>query len=112
MKKLFLLLLVFPFVLGSCSKDDDKQSLNGTTWEANENEDGYIYKSTVKFYESTYSGSGYEEYNGNKHEFSGTGTYTYDHPDVIFIEDGETYKGKISGNKMTVGEDNIVYIKK
>jgi hypothetical protein len=110
MKKLLLLLLIIPFVFGSCSKDDE--SLDGTTWEAYENEDGYIYKSTVIFSKSTYNESGYEEYNGRRSEFSGTGTYTYDHPNVIFTEDRDTYTGIISGNKMTVGEDGIVYIKK
>ncbi|NDV94043.1 hypothetical protein D0T84_03805 [Dysgonomonas sp. 521] len=114
MKKLLLLLLVIPFIFGSCSSDDDdNNSLNGTTWESYEDEgDGYIYKSTLTFYESTYSGYGYEEYNGKKYEFQGTGTYKYNHPNVTFTEDGETYTAKISGNKMIVGEEDIIYTKK
>jgi hypothetical protein len=111
MKKLFLFLLVLPFVFGSCSKDDN-DTLDGTTWEAYESYDGLTYKSTVTFQKSTFNVSGYEEYDGYRDEFSGSGTYTYDHPNVFLIEDGtgERTTGTVSGNKMTIVD--IVYTKK
>ncbi|WP_165023039.1 MULTISPECIES: hypothetical protein [unclassified Dysgonomonas] len=114
MKKLLLLLLLLPLIVGSCSKDDDDKndSLEGTTWEANEVDGEYTYKSTIKFQKSTFNYSGYEALVDKKLEFSGSGTYTYDHPNVVMVEDGETIVATIANNKLTASEDGIVYIKK
>lgn len=109
MNKLFLLLLVFPFVFSSCSSDDE-DSLNGTTWEAYEVEGTHTFKCTMKFHKSTFNSSGYEKDSRDEEEFAGSGTYTYDHPNIIFTEDGETYTRIISGKKMTI--DDIVYTRK
>lgn len=111
MKKLLLLLLVLPFMFGSCSSDDDEQSLNGTTWEANEVDGSFTYKMTYKFQKSTFNYSGYEIWNGDKIDISGVGTYTYDHPNVILtFDDGEKVQGVISSSKMIVDED--IFVKK
>jgi len=115
MKKIFLFLLIIPFVFSSCSSDDE--SLDGTTWELYEEGEDWAYKSTVTFQKSTYITSGYEEYKGEKYESSDRGSYTYDHPTVTFVdEDGGSSTAKISGNKMTLeskdGGDGDVYTKK
>lgn len=113
MKKYLLLMAFLPLFMVSCSDDDDNsESLDGTVWESVEIDTDYEYKSTIKFSKSTYQASGYEIYKGDKDEFSGGGTYVYDHPNIIFTEGGESIHGSISGNKMTVGEDDIVYTKK
>lgn len=113
MKKLLLFLLMLPLVFGACSKVDE-ESLNGTTWDLYENKDGVITNITLSFSETTYYVLGFEEYSGGRYEFSSSGTYTYNHPDVTFTADGDTYKGKISGNKLTVygDEGSETYTKK
>jgi hypothetical protein len=113
MKKIFLFLLIIPFVFSSCSSDDE--SLDGTTWELYEEGTNSVYSSTIKFQKSTYSTFGYEEYKGERDEFSETGSYTYDHPIVTIINKKGSYTAKISGNKMTFDSedgDGAVYTKK
>lgn len=112
MKKLFALLLCVTFVLTSCSKDDDDStSLDGTTWEAYEKEGDVEYKSTIRFHKSTFNYEGYETYRGVKDEFKGSGTYTYDHPNIVMTEGGETETVTIKDNKFVLG-DNVIYTKK
>lgn len=111
MKKLLLLLFVFPLFL-SCSSDDE-DSLNGTTWEANEVDGTFIYKMTFKFQKSTFNYSGYEDWDGKIIDISGVGTYTYDHPNVILtFESGDREYGVISGSKMEIKESGDVFEKK
>lgn len=117
MKKalLFLFVSTFSIVFIACSSDSDDNvgSLDGTTWESFGNEEGFIYQSTIKFYESTYRISRYEEFDDERNESSSSGTYIYRHPDVTLIEDGSEYTLtlRISGNKLGVGND-IVYTRR
>lgn len=116
MKKLFYILFTVSLFVG-CTSDSpasDNESLNGTTWESSGGEDGFIYKSTINFYESTYRIFGYEEIDGDRNESSSTGTYTYRHPNVVLIDDNDPQYPetlKISDNKLGVGND-IVWTKK
>ncbi len=118
MKKIiFTLLLALPLAFISCSDDEDDKpsfSLNGTTWEYYEKvSDEIESKVTMKFAEKTFSYVGYETYGNETYDFDGEGTYTYSHPTVTFTEDGETDTATISGNKMTINnEDKMVYTKK
>lgn len=115
MKKLLLLFVLPLLLLNSCSSDDDSgyDTLDGTIWISEGTEDGFSYKSTISFQESTYIISGYEIFDDSKYESTSTGTYTYKHPNVTLIDDAyptpETFK--ISGNKLGVGND-IVWTKK
>jgi len=98
-------------MITSCSDDDDEiESLNGTTWVYEEYEyggDKPSYIVIMRFKESTYTYEGTEDF---EYDFSGSGTYVYNKPTVTMVEDGETIKCTVSGNKMIVeGGDGFVY---
>lgn len=117
MKKiLFTLILMLPFVFYSCSDEEGitTSSLDGTIWEYHDNEvEGLEAQFTLKFSKTTFTFTGYEIIFGDREDYSGSGTYEYNHPVVTFTEGGETGQAIISGNKMTMdGEDGIVYTKK
>ena len=105
MKKtiLFLASVITLTLATSCSSDDDKDNtLNGTTWINHEKEKDFEFKVTMTFRKTTYDYKGFERVKNNIDEFEGSGTYTYDHPNVFMTEDGELSSGKINGNTMIV----------
>ncbi len=83
-----------------CSKDDEGAiaSLNGTKWVHMELE--YDCYDTLEFGETIFEWFGME---GEYADMS-SGTYTYNPPIVKFKEEGSTLQGRVSGNKMVVGE--------
>lgn len=117
---LYYLLLMLPIIFSACSHDDADElfrnnSLNGTTWEASGDEGWFKFKKILKFHESTYDLSGYENINGYISEISFTASYRYKHPYVYLYEPNlnEEDVAIISGNKLSFeDDDDIVYIKK
>lgn len=114
MKKLLTLLFVLPFILGSCSKDDDEilNTLNKTVWETSLQEENTDIKLTMYFYESTFSVKGYKLVNGENEDISISGTYKYDHPNIVMTIDREEQVATISGNKLSISGGDLVYTKK
>ena len=107
MKKLIyatLMAISLSLIFASCSKDEDKKedpkSLVGTVWV--ENDEGDIY--TLSFISET--NVKYHEVETSGKTFTETGTYTYVHPKVTIILDGEVQIGTITGNTL-VFEDNV-----
>ena len=85
-------LISFSAITTSCNKDDDdKNSLVGTTWVATGGGDTFtfIFTSettvTVKYTDNGYNQTFYM-------------TYTYNHPNVTFYDDGDIEVGVINGN--------------
>ncbi|MDH6358986.1 hypothetical protein [Parabacteroides sp. PF5-9] len=116
-KVLFLLFLTLPFIFNSCITDDDpivgSSSLNGTTWVYYGDEEGLESELSITFSEETYTFYGYDMVDGEKDEYFGSGSYTYDPPIVTFIEDEDTLTATVSGNKMTTEEEYpMVFVKK
>jgi hypothetical protein len=103
-------------ILVGCEKDD-KESLNGTTWECLEEEAFYKSERIITFQETIYSGS-YKEWEFKYGEYklsiskTNIGTYVYEKSTVIFTENGTDFYASISGNKMTISGTDIVYVKK
>lgn len=98
MKKLLLLLFVFPFIFSSCGSDDDKDKevvppLKSTVWEGTQDN----IKATVTFSELE-STMVLSVLNISK---SAAYTYTYEHPKVIMYPK-ETGNAKMEG---TVSSD-------
>ena len=83
-----------------CSDDDGDAvaSLNGTKWVYMDLE--FDCYDTLEFEEKTFVWFGME---GDYADMS-KGTYTYNPPIVKFNENGITFEGRVSGNKMIVGE--------
>jgi hypothetical protein len=88
MKKLtFISFMVLAFVLGSCSKDDDEKSLEGTVWEGSVTYGINKDVSTLSFKATTFDLTNSWEYDNDedgvideKGSESDSGTYTYNHP--------------------------------
>lgn len=101
MRNVFLLLLIIPFFSLGCSSDYE-ESLDGTIWMSVEKSGYFSFRSTAIFSKTTYTYSGYDQRHSysEKEEFFGSGTYVYDHPNIVFTENGESSTCLISGNKM------------
>lgn len=101
MKKLLLLLLVFPFVLGSCSSSDDDTppSLKSTVWEGGlDNTESIV---TFSELESTWVLSSTVV----NHSISSAYTYTYKHPKVTLYptkSDNAKIEGVVSDDYKTM----------
>jgi len=101
MKKQFLLvLLVSLLAVGlviSCG--DDNVKLDGTTWEASVTEDGITMTIAITFtatnYTMTMKGLPFE-----------LGTYTVEGNTVFFTNSEGTYTGVVSGNTLTLKDDD------
>lgn len=101
MKKiLFLMFAIANLTFVGCSDDDGDAiaSLNGTKWVSMDLE--YDCYDSLEFGETTFEWFGME---GDYADMS-SGTYTYNPPIVKFKEKGLTYEGRVSGDKMVVGE--------
>lgn len=104
-KLLFLLAAVSLVALGSCKKDDDGDSLAGTSWKVSGTEtwDGgsYTWSTTVSF---TSASTGIIAYVDSDvvDNYTENFTYTYTPPTVTATIDGETITGTINGNKLTI----------
>lgn len=116
MKKITFLLVAFmATMLCACSSDDDSSnSLEGTTWVADE---GDVEVFTLSFQKSTFKLTFvYDENLDGKPEETDTmsGTYSLDGSNVTLEGDGTKEYGSISGNKMTFSTDGdvVVYHKK
>lgn len=121
-KTLLLFALILPLIFCGCSNDDDDNSLEGTVWQYSDNSEGIEESGTLTFSKSTVKlvvilkgdldGNGIVE----EKKQEGTGTYIYDHPNVIIEFDGEKETLTVSGNKMTSTPDEdgdfIVFQKK
>ena len=116
MKKVFLLTALI-IVLGACKKENGIESLSGTIWEYVENDGNYKSERAIAFQKTTYAASYKEWVNKNgQYELSeskeGAGTYTYEHPIVMFSENGNSFSATISGSKMIINGENITYLRK
>jgi len=105
----YLLLISMSLFAISCKKKDsiDKNSLGGTTWTVETNNDNYI---TLKFLDGrNIDLSGRAD--GDK--VTGTGSYTYTSPSIsvtLDLED-DTFKGSgtVAGSKMTLTLKSVTY---
>ena len=106
--------LLTVFMLVSCSKKDDANinlnSLSGTTWKGPDGNESLI----LSFQQSAFTAKDGDALDGYA---TGTGTYTYDYPDVTlsFDENSKqggafyhvtTMSGTVSGNQMTLDNNN------
>ena len=119
MKKLtFILVALMATVFSACSSDDDNDSnsLDGTTWVADDEDE----IRTLKFQKTTvtliyqYDANGDGVINAADGQKESTGTYSVD-GDKITIKEGKvTSQGTISGNKMVLSADgdSVTYYKK
>lgn len=119
MKKLtFILVVLMATVFSACSSDDDNDSnsLDGTTWVADD-EDEIL---TLKFQKTTvtliyqYDANRDGVINAADGQDESTGTYSVD-GDKITIKEGKVIsQGTISGNKMVLSADgdSVTYYKK
>lgn len=106
--------------LGSCSKHNDSESLDGTTWTATETTHGSTYSYTLSFGKSTFSMqfTAPTDSEGGKETETYAGTYSYDHPVVIMTAnmDGKdiTFNGIREGNilKLTSSLGPLTFTKK
>lgn len=102
MKKLLLLLLICPFILGSCSSDDDETdpSLKSTVWKGTQDNIDIVI--TFSEFESTMVLSSPLSSSITK---SAAYTYTYEHPKVTMYpkEDGNArMEGTVSDDHKTM----------
>lgn len=115
MKKImFLAIAVIAMVFSACSKDDENAALDGTVW-VSDDDDSEVF--TLTFHKSTFNlVYTYDKEGDGKIDETdeGTGSYTFDDPNVVLELDGEKEYGTVSGNKMTFGsgKDQLIYHKK
>jgi len=93
----------------SCNKEDDKNSIKGTTWKGTEIDDDYEIDYTIFFEESSFTmvAKIYED----DHEDTDyvNGTYIYNHPEIklfyTYDDKSLVLSGTISGKKMILYND-------
>lgn len=120
MKKLLLLLLVLPFVFGSCSSDDDednsiKDQIVGT-WKLTHLDSGSGYIEVPSSMTQTYATFNQNgTYSGRGYLGNGTGTYNVSGKTIKCYVEGELYltyevlnvSSTIAELKMTDGDTTI-----
>ena len=75
--KLLVVVLTMAFVAGACSSKDKDNTLVGTSWTATQGGATYLIKLT--------SGTNFTlTVTEGATVVNGQGTYTYDHPDIVF----------------------------
>lgn len=100
-KMLILMVMILPFVLTSCSDDDDKvidrTSLDGTVWAGKAY--GKLVNITCTFYKTTYK----IEISALGETESITGEYEYEYPTIWLEYEGEVEEvAIINDNKFTI----------
>ena len=111
MKKLFLMVAaVAALAFVGCSKDENKvdltTSLDGTVWEATEDYgggDSATYR--LEFSNKSFQWTMIWIEDGEKETDKLSGNYRYDYPEVIMTIDGESVRGVISENSMSLYDE-------
>jgi len=120
-----LVALIGFMVLTTSCKKEDKVTLNGTTWKGTLNLNSsnyYTYNFSsqdnfvLSFDESTFTMiDHYSDSDGNTEINTMTGTYTYNHPNLLLKDtEGDAIDATISGNQMTMtnGDGNTFTLTK
>jgi hypothetical protein len=103
MKRLLIVLAAVGIVFfTSCERDKEITSLEGTTWEHRyEYNDGSWSEIELKF---TATHATYTRTNSANKKESFTGTYTFDPPNVVIVDDVEAWhEGMVRGRTMEIG---------
>lgn len=119
MKKLtFILVALMATVFSACSSDDDNDSnsLDGTTWVADDEDE----IRTLKFQKTTVTYIFQHDTNGDgvinaaDGQEESTGTYSLDGDKITIKEEKVTSQGTIFGNKIVLSADgdSVTYYKK
>ncbi|WP_294608024.1 lipocalin family protein [uncultured Bacteroides sp.] len=119
MKKItFILVVLMATVFSACSSDEDNDSnsLDGTTWVADDEDE----IRTLKFQKTTFTYIFQHDTNGDgvinaaDGKDESTGTYSLDGNKITIKENQNTSQGTISGDKMVLSAngDSVTYYKK